>query len=188
MIFPKETCVAIYESEGRPIEIDWPESSVIPVVGRAYSMQSSRNAGKLSILVERVIEDGLRAEVRIATAVELPVYLGKSGGYTTRGSHAMRTFRAAGESNGTQIPAEGEPEPLTRSEAAEMARRTRFERIQLNREKLRDLYESLADLQDDPDFSKHKSDVKFMRSLAHKLEAGLAKDDACYLADLQEAS
>ena len=46
----------------------------------------------------------------------------------------------------------------------------------------------LAELQDDPDFSKHRSDVKFLRSLAHKLEARLTTEDIRYLADLQEAS
>jgi hypothetical protein len=188
MRFPADTIISIYESEGRAIEIDWPESSILPIKGRAYTVQSSRRAGKIRIVVLHAIEDGLRAEVMIASAVEMPTYLGKSGGYTTKPSHAMSTYRPGSDSGPVPIVAEGEPESLTRSEASDMARRTRYQRIEGNRLKLSDLYEALSDLRNDPNFSKHESDVKFMESLAHKLEAEIAKDDARHLADLQEAS
>jgi hypothetical protein len=186
--FPADTVIEIYESEGRAIEIDWPASSILPIKGRAYTVQSSRRAGRLSIVVLHSIDDGLRAAVMIEAAVDMPTYLGKSGGYTTNATHAMSTYRPGTDNGPVPIVAEGEPEALTASEATEMSRRTRFGRMEDNRLKVGDLYEALSDLRNDPNFSKHKSDVKFMESLAHKLEAEVAKDDARHLVDLREAS
>jgi hypothetical protein len=189
MVFDKDTLVAIYESQGRVLEIPWPSAAVLPTAGRTYTMQSSRlRPGQLRISVVAPLDDGRRAKVQLAVAVDLPVYLGKGGGYTTKKSHAMRAFRPANDKGSLPMVPEDEPESLTRSETAEMARRTRYERVEGRRTKLTGLYENLAELRTDPDFSGNKSDLKFVESLVRKLEKQKAKDDADYLADLEEAS
>jgi hypothetical protein len=184
--FPEETRIAIYESQGRPIEIDWPECRVIPTLGQVYTVQSSRHAGSLSIVVLRVIEHGLRAEVKIEGD---PVRsLGKSGGYTNRAGHAMSASVAAPDDDSKVFRREFEPEALSEADTIALTRASKRERVERIKANLTTLYEQLAELQDDPDFSKHRSDVKFLRSLAHKLEARLTTEDIRYLADLQEAS
>jgi hypothetical protein len=184
--FPEETRKAIYASNGKPIEIDWPECAVIPTRHQVYTVQSSRQAGRLQIVVVRVIEDGLRAEVKIEGD---PVRsLGKSGGYTDRPGHAMSAHVAADPEDSLQFRPEFEPEALSEAEMVELTRKVKRERIERIKGKLDDLYEELAELQDDPDFSHTRSDVKFMRSLTRKLEARLTREDVRYLADLQEAS
>lgn len=186
MRFPEETRISIYESDGRPIEIDWPECRVIPTLGQVYTVQSSRQAATLSIVVLKVIDHGLRAEVKIeGDPVRL---LGKSGGYTNRSGHAMGTYVAADPEDSLQFRREYEPEALSEAETVELTRRVKRERIARIKGKLDDLYEELSELQDDPDFSHTRSDVKFMRSLTRKLEARLTREDVRYLADLQEAS
>lgn len=185
MRFPLETREAIYASGGKPIEIDWPEGRVLPEPHRTYTVQSSRQAGRLRILVMASLDNGLRARVRVAGD---PVrILGKSGGYTSRPAHALGARVAPDPENSLQFRSEFEPEALGATEMSDLARRTRRERIERTRAKLGDLYEQLAELQDDPDFSHHKSDVKFLRSLTQKLERQLAKEDIHYLDDLEEA-
>lgn len=186
MRFPEDTRIAIYESQGRPIEIDWPECSVIPTLGRIYTVQSSRHAATLAIVVLRVIEHGLRAEVRIEGD---PVrMLAKSGGYTNRSASALSAHVAADPEDSLQFRPEFEPEALSEADTVELTRTVKRERVERIKGNLSTLYESLADLQDDPDFSHTRSDVKFLRSLARKLEARLTTEDIRYLADLEEAS
>jgi hypothetical protein len=186
MRFPEATRISIYESNGRPLEIDWPEGRVIPTLGQVYTVQSSKQAATLSIVVLRVIEHGLRAEVKIEGD---PVrMLAKSGGYTDRVGSAMPTHVATPDDDSKAFRPEFEPEALSEAEMAEMARATKRDRVERIKSNLATLYEQLAELQDDPDFSKHRSDVKFLRSLTHKLEARLTTEDIRYLVDLQEAS
>lgn len=185
MRFPAETRVAIYGSQGRAIEIDWPEGRVIPERHHSYTVQSSRKAATLRIVVLRVIDHGLRAEVKIdGDPIRL---LGKGGGYTTRPAHAISAEDAPSKANALHFPREPEPEALGEAETAELTRRVKRDRLERITSDLDGIYEAIAKAQENPDLSKD-SELRFMRSLAQKLEARKTREDIRYLADLQEAS
>lgn len=184
MRFPEETRKRIYASGGKPVEIDWPEGSVLPEPHRTYTVQSSRRAGALKIRVLRSLDDGLRALVQIDG--DPPHLLGKSGGYTSRPSHALRARVAPDPADPLQFRPEYEPEALSGPEIAELTRRTRLSRIEQRREQLAELYEAIAKLQDNPDFADSAARLRFMRSLARKIEKEKTREDLRYLADLEE--
>lgn len=174
MRFPAKTREILRESQGKPVEIDWPEGAE-PRPHHLYTVQASSRAGETRIRVLFVDEfeaGRWRAMVRVD---DDPVrLLGKSGGSTERVAGAIATRVAPPPDDALRFAPEFEPERLSEADESDVVRESRARRNAGLEAKKARVDDALADLEEDVDPAK----VRFLRNMARGLEGKVRREEA----------